>query len=112
MVLAARIQPRGWSCCALLRLSPAVGVGSNGEDPVTAVRGADGSCRYAIPDDVVPERGQVPENLSPHGSVVESKDVRHVLHKHVTGSKLANGSAHLAPQNGLGMIEPVALPGR
>jgi hypothetical protein len=52
----------------LFRLSPSVGVGSNGEDPVTAVRGADGSCRYAIPDDVVPERGQVPENLSPHGS--------------------------------------------
>jgi len=43
---------------------------------------------------------------------MESKDVRHVLHEHVAGSKLANGSGHLAPQNGLGMPEPVALAGR
>jgi flavin-dependent dehydrogenase len=42
---------------------------------------------------------------------VESKDVRHVLHEDVAGSKLANGSGHLAPQNGLGMVEPVPLAG-
>jgi hypothetical protein len=87
----------------------AIGVGSNGKDPVTAVRGTDGCCWYAIPRRVVPERGQRPENLSPDGSVVESKDVRHVLHEDVSGSKLANGSGHLSPQNGLGMVEPVAL---
>jgi hypothetical protein len=86
------------------------GVGSNGKDPVTAVRGADGSCRYAIPDNVIPALGQAPENLSPHGSIVESKEMRHVLHQHVPGSKLANGSEHLEPQNGLGMVEPVPLP--
>lgn len=94
-----------------LRPFHAVGVGSNGEDPVTEVRGADGCCRYAIPDRVVPERGQVPENFSPDGSVVDSKDVRHVLHEDVAGSKLANGSGHLAPQNGLGVVEPVAESG-
>ena len=87
----------------------AIGVRSNGEDPVTAVRGADGSCRYAIPDRVVPERGQRPENFSPDGSVVESKDVRHVLHEDVSGSKLANGSGHLSPQNGLGVSESLLL---
>jgi hypothetical protein len=75
------------------------------------VRGTEGRCGYAIPDRVVPERGQVPENLSPDGSVSDSKEVRHVLHEHVAGSKLANGSGHLAPQNGLGVIEAVAEPG-
>lgn len=84
---------------------------SNGEHPVTEVRGADGRRRNTVPLDVIPERGQVPENLSPDGSIVESKDVRHVLHEHVAGSKLANGSGHLSPQNGLRMVEPVLLAG-
>jgi hypothetical protein len=80
-------------------------VGSNGEDPRTAVGGADG-CRWKhVPLDIEPERGQVPENFSPDGSIVESKEVRHVLHDDVSGSKLANGSGHLAPQNGFGVSE-------
>lgn len=97
-----------------LRRSPSFcrGVGSNGDNPVTAVRGTEGSCGYAIPDNIEPERGQVPENFSPDGSIVESKDVRHVLHDDVAWSKLANGSGHRAPQNGLGMIEPVSETGR
>jgi hypothetical protein len=41
---------------------------------------------------------------------VDSKEVRHVLHQDVTGSKLANGSGHLSPQNSLGMVEPVPFP--
>jgi hypothetical protein len=86
-------------------------VGSNGEDPVTEVRGADGRCWKAIPDDVVPERGQVPENLSPDRAPVKSEDVGHILHQHVPGPKLANGSSHLSPQNGLGMPEPLPLTG-
>lgn len=86
-------------------------MGSNGEDAVTAVRGADG-CRWdAVPFDIEPERGQRSEYFSPDGSVVESKEVRHVLHEDVDRSKLANGSGHLAPQNGLGVLEPVALAG-
>lgn len=90
----------------------AIGVGSNGDDPVTEVRGAEG-CRWkAVPFDIEAERGQVPDNLSPDGSVVDAKEVRHVLHEHVAGSKVANGAGHLAPQNGLGMLEPIALPGR
>lgn len=87
-------------------------MGSNGDDPVTEVRGAEG-CRWkAIPFDIEPERGQVPDNLSPHGSVPDSKEVRHVLHQHVPRSKLANAAGHLSPQNGLGMLEPVPLPSR
>lgn len=87
----------------------ASGEGSNGDEPVTEVRGTEGCCRNAIPDDIHPERGQVPDNLSPDGSIPDSKEVRHVLHEDVSRSKLANGSEHLAPQNGLGMIEPVEL---
>lgn len=86
-----------------------VGVGSNGEDPVTEVRGADGRSGQTIPDDAVPERGQVPENFSPEGSVVESKEIRDVLHEDVSGSKLANGPSHLSPQNGFGVPESFAL---
>ncbi len=87
-------------------------MGSNGDEPVTEVRGAEGGSGYAIPRDIEPERGQVPENFSPDGSVSDCKEVRHVLHEHVSGSKLADGSGHLSPQNGFGVLEPVALPGR
>lgn len=86
-------------------------MGSNGEDPITSVRGADGRSGKTVPDDIEPERGQVPENLSPDGSVMEGEKVRHVLDEDVSGSKLANGAPHLAPQNGLGVSEPLALAG-
>lgn len=84
-------------------------MGSNGDHPVTAVRSAEGCRRKTIPLDIEPERGQVPENLSPDGSVVESKEVRHVLHDNESGSKLANGSGHFAPQNGFGVSESLQL---
>jgi hypothetical protein len=70
------------------------------------VRSTEGCCWKAVPADTEPERGQVPDHLSPEGAVVESKDVRHVLHEDVAGSKLANGTGHLSPENGLGMFEP------
>jgi hypothetical protein len=52
-------------------VSQTVGVGtwwlafpvSDEPEPVPLVRGADGARRDAIPVRVVPERGQVPENL-------------------------------------------------
>jgi hypothetical protein len=86
-------------------------VGSNGEDPITSVRGADGRSGETVPDDIEPERGQVPENLSPDGSVMEGEKVRHVLDEDVSGSKLADGAPHLAPQNGLGVSESLTLAG-
>jgi hypothetical protein len=47
--------------------SVALGVGyspRDHEEPVAAVRGTNGACRYAVPDRIVPERGQVSENDS------------------------------------------------
>lgn len=53
----------------------AVGVGNN-PDAITPVRGADGGSRYAIPESIIPERGQVSEN----GSEPETKQACDVLH--------------------------------
>jgi hypothetical protein len=41
----------------------------------------------------------------------EAEDVGDVLDQDVAGSKFANGSGHLAPQNGFGVVEPGALAG-
>jgi hypothetical protein len=62
--------------------SDAVGVPTDNPGPVTSVRGADGLSRYAIPFRVIPERGQIPENV-PHSSNKEPWDV---LHEHISGS--------------------------
>lgn len=63
-----------------------------------------------------PERGQVSENLSPDPSFPESrgsesKEIRDILHKDVAGSKFANETELLFPQNGFGVLESVALTG-
>jgi hypothetical protein len=92
--------------------SDTLGVGSNGDDPVTAVRGAEGGSGNTVPRHVKPERGQVPENGSPDGSVMESEDVRHVLDDDVAGSKLANDSSELGPESSLRMSEASPLPRR
>lgn len=61
--------------------SCATGVGHN-EDPVTAVRGADGGSRYAVPFRVVPDLGQVSEySPEPQGKVPCD-----VLQEHESGS--------------------------
>jgi hypothetical protein len=62
------------------------GVGSNGEHPVTSVRGAEGRSGKTVPDDIEPLLGQVPENLSPKLSSVEPKESTDVLHEDVAGS--------------------------
>jgi len=50
-------------------MSTTVGVGHN-EDAVTAVRGADGGSRYAVPLRVVPDLGQVSKySPEPQGKV-------------------------------------------
>lgn len=53
----------------------ASGVGNNPE-PVAPVRGANGGSGYAIPPRIVPERGQVSENVS-KSSTKERCDVFH-----------------------------------
>ena len=59
----------------------AVGVGHH-EDPPAEMRRTDGGSRNALPFRVIPERGQVPENV-PHSSNKETWDV---LHDNPTGS--------------------------
>jgi hypothetical protein len=71
----------------------ASGVG-NKPEPVSTVRGANGASRYAVPPSVVPERGQVSENVS-KSSTKERCDV---FHEHVAGSKLANEAGVLTPE--------------
>lgn len=84
----------------------AVGVG-NDEDAVTAVRGADGSRRDAVPLRIEPARGQVPENdIKP-----PNKESCDVLHDHESGSKVANCSHVLPPKAGAVPSQTGALAG-
>ncbi len=68
--------------------------GPDPEPPVTAVRGTDGGSWYAIPSQVIPERGQV------GGDDIKSsnKDRCHVLHENVSGSQYANGVREVRPE--------------
>lgn len=73
--------------------SPAVGVGSNDPDSISTVRRANGSSRYAVPLRVIPERGQVSENLA----VPSTKQSCDVLHDDESRSNVANDSGELNP---------------
>jgi hypothetical protein len=86
-------------------------VGSNGDEPVTAVRGADGRCGNTVPDNIKPERGQGLEDFLPDQSLLDGEEIGDVLQDDVTGSKLAHDSCHLSPQNGLGVPESLSLAG-
>jgi hypothetical protein len=94
-----------------------VGTRSNGDDPVTEVRGTEGCCWNTVPDSIEAERGQVPENRAPEASDRliwgrrHAENVGDILDEAIARSKLANDPAHLVPQNGLGVTEPLALPG-
>jgi len=66
----------------------ASGVGSNDPDAVASVRGTNGGRRYAMPLRVIPDRGQVPENISQPST----KQRCHVLQERDSGSYQANGS--------------------
>lgn len=73
--------------------SPAVGVGSNDPDPISAVRRTNGGSRYAVPLRVIPERGQVSENFA----VPSTKQSCDVLHDDEARSNVANDSSELDP---------------
>ena len=45
------------------------------EDPIPAVRGTDGGSRYAIPDCIIPARGQVFSEYSTHPPTKQRCDV-------------------------------------
>jgi hypothetical protein len=71
---------------------PTVGVGHNPE-PIASVRGTNGGSWYAMPLRIIPERGQVSENVS-KPSTKQSCDV---FHDDVEWSNLANKSGVLSP---------------
>lgn len=59
-----------------------------GHDPesVASVRGANGGSWNAVPLRVIPERGQVGEDLSEGSTSVDSKEVCDVFHQDEAGS--------------------------
>jgi hypothetical protein len=79
------------------------------------VRGTEGCCWNTVPDRIVPERGQVSENCAPEASRRlrwgrrHAENVGDILDEAVARSKVANDSAHLVPQNGLGVPEALTL---
>jgi hypothetical protein len=76
--------------------SRVVGVGIREEpDAITAVMGADGCSRNAIPFRVIPARGQVREDdVEP-----AAPERRDVFHEDVARSKLANDAGELEPES-------------
>jgi hypothetical protein len=78
------------------------GVGHD-PDPVPLVRGANGGSWYAIPADIIPDRGQVSENSakpSPWPLRWASKQCCDVLHNDDAGSNLANKTGDFGPEAG------------
>jgi len=86
--------------------SHARGVGNNPE-PIALVREANGASRNAVPLRIIPERGQVSENVSKP----PPKQSCDVFHKHVSGSYLANEPGVFAPQAGSFSSEAGAFSG-
>jgi hypothetical protein len=83
----------------------AVRVGNN-PDAIPLVVGTNG-CRWnAFPFRIVPERGQLPENVS-HP---ETEQAWRVFHDDEVRSKLANQSCHLEPEARASARETSSLP--
>ena len=72
-----------------------VGVGSNEEEPVASVRGAETGRGKTRPLRIEPERGQVPEYVSERS--VSINDAWGVLHDDVARSSTANGVTDRRP---------------
>jgi len=70
--------------------------------------GAKGGSRYAVPDRIVPERGQVSEN----SSEAPTKEACGVLHDRVTGSKIVKQSSELKPERRTRAIKTPAWTGQ
>ena len=82
------------------------GVGHN-PDAIPAVKCTNGGSRYAVPLRIVPERGQVSENVSRP----PSKQSCDVFHDDVAGSYFANEPGIFAPKAGSFACDPNALSG-
>jgi hypothetical protein len=75
----------------------AVGVGSQQEESVTEVRGADGCRGYTIPFRIPPARGQVGEDVGKPSA----KQPWDVLHEQVSASHAASDPPYLGPEPSL-----------
>ena len=73
------------------------GVGSEEEEPLSAVGRSDIGSANACPCRVIPEVGQRSQDLGKRSSSVDSKETWDVLKKDVPGSKLPNNSRELRP---------------
>lgn len=72
---------------------------------VPSVTGADGRSGYAIPERIIPERGQISENRSKPST----KQRWDIFHDDDSGSNLANDSGKLAPESRACAIEARTL---
>lgn len=78
------------------------GVGKKSRDPnsISDMGGAKVGSLNAVPDCIIPERGQVTEDASEPCAAGSRKQLWNVLHDRDAGSKLANKSGVLSPQAG------------
>ena len=68
-----------------------VGVGNNPE-PITTVTRANGTSRKAMPEQIVPERGQAADVLFERFSLLETEDGWHLFHEDPFRLQEANDS--------------------
>lgn len=78
------------------------GVGKKGRDPksIADMGGAKVGSLEAMPDRIVPERGQVSEHPGEPSTVGSRKQLWNVLHDREAGSKLANKARIFSPEAG------------
>lgn len=78
------------------------GVGKKGRDPksIAYMGSANVSSLNAVPDRIIPERGQVAEHPGEPSTCGSRKEFWYVLHDRDAGSNLANKAGVLSPETG------------
>lgn len=101
-----RVRSKNDSGLSFRLKTPASGVGHN-EQPVAAVRGANGCRGYAVPFRIIPARGQVPENaVKP-----PNKERCDVFHDDVPRSKDADEPSKASPEARAGAVDADTVAG-
>lgn len=87
------------------------GVGKKGRDPksISDMGGAKVGSVNAMPDCIIPERGQVTEHSGEPSTVGSRNEFWHVLHDRDFGSKFANKPRELSPKTGAFAINARSL---
>src|SRR4029450_4604454 len=78
--------------------SRAIGVGSQNPHPLSSVSCTKGSRRYALPQHIIPERGQATENSREGPSRFKGKDRWRGLKQKESGAEFANDSEGVRPE--------------